>query len=159
MTRGRKPKPTQLRAAEGNRGKRALNRREPRPPDRMPDCPAYLDDAARGEWDRVAALLREMQLLTEADATALAAYCSAYSRWLHAEDQVRKFGPIVKSPVKGFPMKSPYLTMSERAVESMRKFMVEFGLTPSSRSRIHLHDAGCFPASGMLKKAAKSRPN
>jgi P27 family predicted phage terminase small subunit len=55
-----------------------------------------------------------------------------------AEEQVRKYGTIVKSPVKGFPMKSPYLTVADQALETMRKFMVEFGLTPSSRSRIRV---------------------
>jgi P27 family predicted phage terminase small subunit len=49
---------------------------------------------------------------------------------------VRKFGAIVKSPEKGFPMKSPYLSIADQALETMRKLLVEFGLTPSSRSRI-----------------------
>ena len=35
-------------------------------------------------------------------------------------------------------MKSPYLTVADQAMESMRKFLVEFGLTPSSRSRIRV---------------------
>jgi P27 family predicted phage terminase small subunit len=39
-------------------------------------------------------------------------------------------------------MKSPYLTIADQALETMRKFLVEFGLTPSSRSRIRV------PASG-----------
>jgi P27 family predicted phage terminase small subunit len=59
-----------------------------------------------------------------------------------AEEQVAKFGTIVKSPEKGFPMKSPYLTIADQALETMRKFMVEFGLTPSSRSRIRLPGHG-----------------
>ena len=76
-----------------------------------------------------------------ADRSALAAYCTAYSRWVQAEAQVRQYGTIVKSPVKGFPLKSPYLTVADQALETMRKFMVEFGLTPSSRSRIKVPDS------------------
>jgi P27 family predicted phage terminase small subunit len=82
-----------------------------------------------------------MGLLSAADRSALAAYCTVYSRWVHAEGQVRKFGAIVKSPEKGFPMKSPYLSVADQAMEAMRKFMVEFGLTPSSRSRIRVPDS------------------
>jgi P27 family predicted phage terminase small subunit len=82
-----------------------------------------------------------MGLLTVADRSALAAYCTVYSRWVHAEAQVKKFGAIVKSPQKGFPMKSPYLCIADQAMEAMRKFMVEFGLTPSSRSRIRVPDS------------------
>ena len=134
--RGRKPKPTAIRAIEGNPGRRPLNSREPSPPDGVPDCPEFLDEEARAEWFRACAALKEMQLLSKADRTALAAYCTAYSRWMQAEDQVKRFGTIVKSPDKGFPMKSPYLTVADQAMECMRKFLVEFGLTPSSRSRI-----------------------
>jgi P27 family predicted phage terminase small subunit len=138
--RGRKPKPSVIRALEGNPGKRPLNDREPTPPQGVPDCPNYLDDEARAEWFRTAKVLSDMRLLTPADRSALAAYCVVYSRWLHAEEQVKKFGSIVKSPEKGFPMKSPYLCIADQALETMRKFMVEFGLTPSSRSRIRVPD-------------------
>ena len=79
-------------------------------------------------------------MLTLADRSAFAAYCTAYGRWVEAEQQVQKYGTIVKSPNKGFPMKSPYLTVADQALESMRKLMVEFGLTPSSRSRIKVPD-------------------
>lgn len=138
--RGRKPKPSIIRDLEGNPGKRPLNDREPVPPPGIPECPDHLDDEARAEWFRTAAVLTEMGLLTKADRTALAAYCTVYSRWVTAEAQVRKFGSIVKSPHKGYPMKSPYLTIADQALEAMRKLMVEFGLTPSSRSRIRVGD-------------------
>lgn len=140
--RGRKPKPTVLKLIEGNPGKRPLNCGEPAPPVGLPDCPEFLDAEARAEWKRVGPLLEGMGLVTLVDRAALAAYCVAYSRWVHAEAQVARFGTIVKSPEKGFPMKSPYLTVADQALESMRKFMVEFGLTPSSRSRIRVFDGG-----------------
>jgi P27 family predicted phage terminase small subunit len=134
--RGRKPKPTAIRQIEGNPGRRPLNDREPVPPSGIPECPEELDDDARAEWFRTAKVLSDMKLLTLADRSALAAYCVVYSRWLAAERAVKQYGTIVKSPDKGFPMKSPYLTVADQAMEAMRKFMVEFGLTPSSRSRI-----------------------
>ena len=86
--------------------------------------------------------LREMGLLSRADRPALAAYCTAWSRWVEAEAHVKKYGTIVKSPEKGFPMKSPYLCVADQAMETMRKLMVEFGLTPSSRSRIRVPGGG-----------------
>ena len=136
--KGRKPKPTVLKLREGNPGKRRLNADEPAPPVGVPDCPEFLDEVAREEWDRISVVLSEVGLLTQADRSALAAYCVAYSRWVAAEKQVAKFGTIVKSPEKNFPMKSPYLTVADQSLETMRKFLVEFGLTPSSRSRIRV---------------------
>jgi P27 family predicted phage terminase small subunit len=142
MTRGRKPTPTKLKLLSGNPGHRRLNDREPVAPADVPDCPEYLDDVARGEWHRTVAVLSEMGLASRADRSALAAYCTAYSRWVEAEQQVRRYGTIVKAPNSGFPMKSPYLSIAEAACEQMRKLLVEFGLTPSSRSRIRLGDRG-----------------
>src|SRR5689334_10373763 len=113
--RGRKPKPTTLKVLAGNPGHRALNDREPPAPDDAPEPPDCLDAEGQAEWHRVTACLRQMGLLTAADRTALMAYCLAYSRWLQAEKQVQKFGTIVKSPEKGFPMKSPYLCIAESA--------------------------------------------
>jgi len=134
--RGRKPKPTALKLLDGNPGKRPLNEREPLMLQGLPEPPEWLDAEARAEWDRIVPELAEMGLLSRADRPALTAYCTAWSRWVEAEAMVKKLGTIVKSPEKGFPMKSPYLSIADQSLETMRKLMVEFGLTPSSRSRI-----------------------
>jgi hypothetical protein len=47
--RGRKPKLTALKMFEGNPGKRALNRNEPKPAVQTPECPVHLDDEAQAE--------------------------------------------------------------------------------------------------------------
>jgi P27 family predicted phage terminase small subunit len=140
--KGRKPTPTMLKVLSGNPGKRPLNEREPVTPQGLPEMPAWLDDEGQAEWRRITADLAEMGLLSKADRPALAAYCTAWSRWVDAEAQVKKYGAVVKSPDKGFPMKSPYLSIAEQSLETMRKLMVEFGLTPSSRSRIRVPAGG-----------------
>ena len=138
--RGRKPKPTVLKVLSGNPGKRKLNHDEPIAAG-IPDCPEFLDAVAKEEWNRCVKVLAEMGVLTKADRAALAGYCVAYSRWVEAEALVKRYGMIVKSPEKGFPMKSPYLTVADQALESRRKLMVEFGMTPSSRSRLKMSDS------------------
>ena len=50
---GRPRKPTALKRAEGNPGKRPLNEREPKPESATPRCPAWLDDESGVEWRRV----------------------------------------------------------------------------------------------------------
>jgi P27 family predicted phage terminase small subunit len=131
-----------LKVLAGNPGKRPLNEREPAAPQGVPERPEWLDAEAQAEWDRVTVELQEMGLLSRTDRAALTAYCTAWSRWVEAEAQVKKYGTVVKSPEKGFPMKSPYLSIADQALETMRKLMVEFGLTPSSRSRIRLPSGG-----------------
>lgn len=133
---GRKPVPTNLKLLRGNPGKRKLNDREPQPNPGKPRVPSHLDDEARREWHRMADKLLELGLLTEIDRAALAAYCVAWSRWVDAENKVRQYGLVMLSPDKGWPIQSPYLAIANKAMEQMRALLVEFGMSPSSRSRI-----------------------
>jgi len=135
MAAGRKPIPNNLKILHGNPGKRPINQREPKPAPIAPKCPAHLDKNAKREWKRVSPQLEAIGLLSRIDMAALAAYCQAYGRWVEAESAIRKHGMLIKSP-NGYPMMSPYLVISNKAVDQMKSFMTEFGMTPSSRSRI-----------------------
>ena len=73
--RGRKPKPTRLRLIEGNPGRRPINGSEPKPPGRLPSCPAHLSPTAKNEWKRLARSRNVVGLLTQAHRAPLAAYC------------------------------------------------------------------------------------
>jgi P27 family predicted phage terminase small subunit len=139
--RGRRPKPTRLKALTGNPGKRRLNRDEPRPEPSVPDCPPELGEVARREWDRLVGQLGSLRMLTQLDRAALAAYCGAYALWLEATEAIQKFGIMVKSP-QGFPIQSPYVSIANRQAEIMMRIAGEFGFTPASRSRISLPSPG-----------------
>jgi P27 family predicted phage terminase small subunit len=107
-----------------------------------PTCPRHLNKGARAEWKRISAELSASGLLTNVDRAALAAYCSSYARWAEAEENVQKFGTVIKSPKSGFPIQNPYVGVANTALEQMRRWAVEFGMTPSSRSRIHVENSG-----------------
>jgi P27 family predicted phage terminase small subunit len=132
---GRKPKPTALKVLDGNPGKRPINNAEPRFTG-TPTCPEHLDPVAKTEWERVSVELTATGLLTSVDRAALAAYCSAWSRWVQAEENIQKFGTVIKSPKSGFPIQNPYVGVANTALDQMRRFLTEFGMTPASRSRI-----------------------
>ena len=145
-------KPTFLKVVTGNPGRRPLNPHEPQPERGIPPVPEHLSNEAKAEWNRVATALDGMGLLTQMDRAALAAYCQAYGDWVEAEGQLRKYGKVVKSPVRrtvrrskgeeiaettgGYPMQSPFLAIRNRALETMHRFLTEFGMTPASRSRV-----------------------
>jgi P27 family predicted phage terminase small subunit len=137
---GRRPKPTVLKKLQGNPGKRALNKNEPKP-NGIPTCPGHLDKIAKSEWKRVSRELLSVGLLTAVDRSALAAYCSAFSRWAKAERELQNKPAVVKAP-SGYPMTNPYIGIANSALDLMRKFLIEFGMTPASRSRIHVESAG-----------------
>lgn len=149
MATGRRPLPTNVKLLRGNPGKRPLNDSEPQPRAVIPTAPKHLDDEARREWRRMAKTLHELGLLTEVDRSALAAYCISWSRWVLAEAKVREFGLVLKSPDKGWPVQSPYLPIANRAMEQMVKLAGEFGMTPSSRSRLSVGKAKDAPVDEM----------
>jgi P27 family predicted phage terminase small subunit len=133
--RGRRPKPTRIKALTGNPGKRPLNLHEPRPEPTLPECPPELSPAAQREWARLTVELSKLNLITNLDRGALATYCGAYGMWAEAMEQIQKYGTMVKSPT-GFPIQSPYLSIANRQAEIMMRIASEFGFTPASRSRI-----------------------
>jgi P27 family predicted phage terminase small subunit len=135
MTRGRRPLPTRLKYLTGNPGKRPLNPHEPRPEPAVPECPPELGPAAKREWDRLVGDLARLNMLTNLDRAALAAYCGAYALWADATEQIQKFGAMIKSPT-GYPVQSPYIAIANRQAEIMLRIASEFGFTPASRSRI-----------------------
>lgn len=133
--RGRRPKPTRLKALTGNPGKRPLNEDEPQPEPAAPECPPQLSGIAREEWNRMVANLMSLRLLTDLDRAALAAYCAAYGMWSEATEAIQKYGTMVKSP-SGYPMQSPYVALANRQAEIMMRIASEFGFTPASRGRL-----------------------
>ena len=136
--RGRKPKPRALKIVQGIPGHRPLpeDELEIGVPDALPEPPAHLNVEACREWVRTGMLLLKSGLLTELDMGALAVYCVAYSRWADAEERIRDHGPIVEAPGTGYPSQSPYVQIANKAMEQMMKIHAEFGMTPSSRTRV-----------------------
>ena len=134
-----RPKPTAIRRLEGNRGKRAWNHDEPQPPDAMPRCPDHLAPVAKTEWRRVARTLHRMGVLTTIDRAALAAYCQSYAKWVEAEGKMKETPPLVKTP-SGYVQQSPWLTIANKQLELMGRFMTELGMTPAARSRVTAGD-------------------
>jgi P27 family predicted phage terminase small subunit len=135
--RGRKPLPSNVERLRGNPGKRRLNDAEPRPAARVAACPTCLGDEARKEWQRLSKELAELGLLTGLDRGMLAAYCQAHALWVEAVSSIERYGTMVKSP-NGYPMQSPYVAVANKQVDIMVRIAAEFGMTPSSRTRIRV---------------------
>lgn len=134
-TRGRKPKPTAVKVLEGNPGKRPLNMYEPVPEKKAPECPSWLNDEAKAEWDRLADKMVNLGTLTEMDMAAFAGYCQSYARWKEAEEFIEKHGTIVKTP-SGYWQQVPQVSIAQTYLKIMNKIAEQFGLTPAARSRI-----------------------
>ena len=139
-TPGRKPKPTALKVLEGNPGCRKLNENEPKPLPIIPDCPEWLTGNAKDVWGKLAPILERMGLLTEADEIALAAICSLYARYKDLERIIDEKGYTEKNTRSGLKA-IPEFAMSRDCLKLLKSFMTEFGLTPSSRTRISIEES------------------
>jgi P27 family predicted phage terminase small subunit len=134
--RGRKPKPTALKVIEGNPGRRPLNASEPVPPvlDSI-EPPAYLSKRARTYWNLLAPHMIAAGVLTVLDAPLFSLLCEAHARCEAAQREIERKGAVIRGS-RGTPISSPYARIANREGALVLRLSVEFGLTPSARSRI-----------------------
>lgn len=134
---GRPPKPTVIKLIEGDRshGKSVMLENEFKPDKGSIKCPSWLDKYAKQEWKRIAPELEEKGVLTSIDTTTLAAYCQCYSRWRKAEEFIQKNGDTFETE-KGYVAQRPQVNIAIQSLKMLNSFAVEFGLTPSSRTRV-----------------------
>jgi P27 family predicted phage terminase small subunit len=144
---GRKPKPSEIRKLEGNRGNRPIPETvKPDRGDRPPEPPSHLSADAKAEWKRVSRGLWDLGLLTPIDVGALAAYCQAWGRWRTAErlmDKAKKAYPagggLYVETSNGNLVQHPAVSIANRAMTDLVKYAAEFGMTPSGRTKVPQH--------------------
>lgn len=136
--RGPKPTPRNLRIVRGTDRPDRMNEREPIVPVSVPDPPDHLTDAEECVFREVGAKLARMRVMTEYDADALAILAVNTVRWREATQKVREMGMIVKSPT-GYPIQNPFLAIANKAQKTCLDVLTEFGMTPSSRTRVQAH--------------------
>ena len=134
--RGRIPKPTIVKIAEGNLGKRPLNDREPMPRMIAPRCPSYLDERARLEYKKLVKTLSFMKLMSEADGPIVTSLAIALSNLARAQEKLRESGTLLYKSPSNYIMQSPYLSICNTAIEQILKLSRELGMSPCARSRI-----------------------
>lgn len=135
MTRGRKPKPTEKKKLEGNPGKRKLNDKEPKPPVVIPDPPKHFEGEALAEWKRITGELQTLRLVSNIDRAALVSYCQAWADYVKACDTIEDEGEVITSE-KGGLYQNPWVSIKNSAMDRMVRISAEFGMTPSSRTRL-----------------------
>lgn len=132
---GPKPRPNELKLLHGEHPCRR-NEDAPKPAHTRPECPSYVvdDEEALAEWERIVPRLERMRVLTEADGVAIGVYCRIHSRYVRALEACKD--DLTISTGTGSSKPHPALTIAERCEVALYRALAEFGLTPSSRTRI-----------------------
>ena len=137
--KGRKPKPTAVKELEGNPGKRALNKREPKPKTAVKRPWGLGQGEQRKFWDENAPELERLSVLTGIDTAAFRLMAEHYAFAVQAAKELREGGELTVEGREG-PKKHPLLQALRDNSQMFKSYAVEFGMTPSARARLQLPD-------------------
>ena len=155
---GPKPQPTALKVLRGNPGHQTLNKNEPKPRPIRPDCPEFLNAAARSIWDSLVDELESVGVLTIVDASALAGYCAAYEEAGRLERFLSEAGYTVEAP-SGYVQQRPEVAIRNKAWDRVDKFAAQLGIGAAHRARIDVKKPEAKAedvAAGILAVTARS---
>lgn len=137
--RGRPAKPTAVKRAEGNPGRRPLNEKEPSAGKR-PKKPRGLDKISSRFWDEFCEMAQDMGVLDRADALAIELMARAYAEWRACDEFCKGHNGgfyTSKTASGGQIMRQfPQMAAGADAWRRLRSMLGEFGLTPSARVRL-----------------------
>jgi len=138
--RGRKPKPTHLKVLQGTSRKDRTNVDEPKfmkPKVMRP--PPWLGAHGKKAFKVLSKMLTEAGILRISDRMALEILCAKYGEFMEATAIIESEGSHYVMP-SGQKRVHPAIKIRSDAQIQLRQFMTEFGLTPSSRSRVSVID-------------------
>lgn len=135
MTRGRKPKPQQMKNLEGNRSKvskaeLAMEEPQGKGQPRMP--PGMSADEQELWLDVVSSL--PVGLLSRADENTIERAARYWAMFRESADMVAKTGLMVRSSFG--PVKNPALAIMNMAAKQLQAAGSELGLSPVARARL-----------------------
>lgn len=156
--RGRRPKPTAIKKAEGNPGKRPLNKSEPSA-GKKPSKPAFLGPYGSRMWDAMTKQLAAMNLLDAADKNSIMLWCLAYDDMRTNRDFIGKHGStfkVVDQQGNTVIREHPAARGARDAWKAMRGMLSEFGFTPAARARLGTSEEGDDELTKILSEMAKA---
>ena len=136
--RGRKAKPTEIKRADGNPGKRPLNKNAPDFTEVVDIAPPlYFEglEFAPVIWQLVVPELLKNGVLRITDMHNVEAFCAAYDNYRQCQKHIAENGVVIMGS-NGGDIKNPALTGLNEALRQMATFGAMLGLDPSSRQRL-----------------------
>jgi len=101
-----------------------------------------MPDEGKKAWKHLVPQLEGCGVLTEIDEHALQMYCSTYARWRAAEREVDGLELLsIEMGEKGYVQQSPCVVVAQKYFAQLKGMMTEFGMTPSSRTRVQAANA------------------
>lgn len=93
-----------------------------------------LSGVALETWNEVSQELASVGIGSRVEAAALTCYCEAVADFVMACDEIDRLGMVTQTE-RGFT-RNPACLIKNASMQMIAKFAGEFGLTPSSRSKV-----------------------
>lgn len=159
--RGRKPQPTSLHILKGtyrprrhDQSAEALSSSD----ESLLKPPSWLRADAKKEWKNEAKEALKAGILTNSDRSAFADLCILQARVKQAYQDMHKFAESIRKKAEakggvwefdtimpptqtGFFAQNPHIPIYNKALKDLNMMRAEFGMTPSSRTRIKVDKA------------------
>ena len=159
MKPGRKPIPNNVHQLHGNPSKKPLHQLMDtlQPEIEIPGCPTHLLPEAKKEWKRITEELKRYGLISKLDRAALCLYVQSWAELVYAEKMLKRNMDIAEKKrdaasaegreyvggdgmteitTNGNIIYSPYWVIANKARHNVDKFLSNFGMSPSARSRV-----------------------
>lgn len=147
--------PTHLRLVKGNPSKRAINKKEPKPPSGVPPIPKHFDKRGKYWFKRMGEELDAVGVMSTLDAKALELLVEAYTEYRHHCEVLDEEGYTYQTGSatgEKIVKAHPAAAMKADAWKRIRAMLSEFGMTPASRSKVEIKaPAGEDPFAEFLK--------
>lgn len=158
---GKNRKRTAVKKAEGNRGKRKLNKAEPPSLPGEPLMPGWLKGESRKVWPEVCSALQEIGVLFKTDGLAIAALCNSLALFIQSNAHIAKFGIVLadvdQESGMGVIRTNPAVRVRSDALRHLRSSWQAFGLDPASRSAIRMQDPDDKPTETALESILRAK--
>ena len=136
---GRKKTPSAMKILKGTNQPCRMNPREPKPLVVELKCPSYLTAQGKRTFKNLAKLLKDMKVAAASDQQALAMLSDMYSIYRQMRDTLKKNGFTYEIETQNggtMHRARPEVAILNEAWKNTRSMMSEFGLTPSSRTKV-----------------------
>ncbi len=104
-----------------------------------PGAPAWLGREAKAEWRRVVPELSRLKLLSRVTRASLAAYCETWEVFVWASKTLHAEGYVYEAKQGLIPQ--PAVNIQRQASAELRRWGMEYGLTPASEQKVKPSDA------------------
>jgi P27 family predicted phage terminase small subunit len=130
---GQKPKPSEQKRREGDRGHAGRKLGVDPKGKGRPTVPLHLTAEERKLWAEAVGSLPD-HILTRADNAALELYVTAWQRYREFDAAIRKSGKLIQTP--NGPRRNPLYTLMKDAAALVMRAGSELGMTAVSRARL-----------------------